>query len=134
MGRRQEADAIFWPLVDSYGKGRFNGGRAYLRDGAETDPCKADKSEWWYWDGRPHRAEGYLVDMYHPFTVLWTGYYGLQLTRDGYQKAAWSPLNECPATPGLQFMGKTANAANNLPPAIKPLGAMPTTPINHDTN
>ena len=63
MGRRQEADAIFWPLVDSYGKGRFNGGRAYQRDGAETDPIKADKSEWWYWDGRPHHAEGYLTDM-----------------------------------------------------------------------
>lgn len=108
MGRRTEADAIFWPLVDSYGKGRFNGGRAYLRDGAESDPCKADKSEWWYWDGRPHRAEGYLVDMYHPFTVLWTGYYGLQLTRDGYQKAPWSPLQGSRTTLGLQFMGRTA--------------------------
>jgi hypothetical protein len=107
MGRRAEADAIFWPLVDSYGKGRFNGGRAYLRDGTETDPCKADKSEWWYWDGRPHHAEGYLVDMYHPFTVLWTGYYGLQLTTDGYQKTPWSPLQDNLTTIGLQYMGKT---------------------------
>ena len=31
MGRRSEADAIFWPLVESYGKGRFNGGSAYRR-------------------------------------------------------------------------------------------------------
>ena len=107
MGRRQEADAIFWPLVDSYGKGRFNGGRAYQRDGAETDPIKADKSEWWYWDGRPHHAEGYLTDMYHPFTVLWTGYYGLEFTPDGYRRAPWSPLKGGRAPVGLQYMGKT---------------------------
>ena len=107
MGRRQEADAMFWPLVESYGQGRFNGGRSYLRDGTETDPIKADKAEWWWWDGRPQHAEGYLVDMYHPFTVLWTGYYGLQFTPDGYRQTPWSPLKGGRTPLGLQYMGQT---------------------------
>ncbi|MEI6078710.1 MAG: hypothetical protein WCS94_24250, partial [Verrucomicrobiota bacterium] len=101
---------MFWPLVNSYSQGRLNGGRANLRDGKETDPIKADKAEWWYWDGRPHQAEGYLVDMYHPFTVLWTGYYGLQFTPDGYRQASWSPLKGGRTPLGLQYMGQTVKS------------------------
>ena len=112
LGRRQEADAIFWPLVASYGKGRFNGGRSYRRDGAKTDPMKANKAEWWYWDGRPQHAEGYLTDMYQPFTVLWTGHYGLQFTAAGYRLAPWSPLQGRPVPLGLTFAGKTVASLN----------------------
>ena len=73
---------------------------------------KADKAEWWYWDGRPQHAEGYLTDMYQPFTVLWTGYYGLQFTATGYRLTPWSPLQGRPVPLGLTFAGKTVASLN----------------------
>lgn len=108
-GRKAEADAMFWPLMQAYGKGRFNTGSAYRREGLpRVDSGKLENAEWWYWDGRPQTAEGYLVDMYQPVAVLWTGYYGLEFTKDGYRTAPWSPLKKKPIPLGLTYMGREA--------------------------
>ncbi len=60
LGRRADADAILFPLLEGYEKGGFQGfgpnGKSY---------------DWKSWDGAPHGYEGYLVDNYQALlTVL----------------------------------------------------------------
>ncbi|MBS1814481.1 MAG: hypothetical protein JSS87_06370 [Acidobacteria bacterium] len=53
LGRNKEADAILYPLIQSFEDGRFQGrgpnGMTY---------------DWMTWDGKPHGYEGLLVDGY----------------------------------------------------------------------
>jgi hypothetical protein len=53
LGRRADADAILFPLLEGYEKGGFQG---FGRNGKSYD--------WKSWDGAPHGYEGFLVDNY----------------------------------------------------------------------
>jgi hypothetical protein len=53
LGRRADADAIMFPLLEGYEKGGFQG---FGPDGKSYD--------WKSWDGAPHGYEGFLVDNY----------------------------------------------------------------------
>ncbi len=59
LGRRAEADAILFPLLEGYEKGGFQGfgpnGKSY---------------DWKSWDGAPHGYEGLLVDNYQALLAV----------------------------------------------------------------
>jgi hypothetical protein len=58
LGRRQEADAIFFPMLKSFDEGSFQGKSTYLiNDRYRT-------YDWKRWDGEPCGYEGLLVDGY----------------------------------------------------------------------
>ena len=53
LGRKQEADAILFPMLEGFEKGNFQGRGP---NGLTND--------WRAWDGTPHGYEGFLVDNY----------------------------------------------------------------------
>jgi hypothetical protein len=59
LGRRADADAILFPLLEGYEKGGFQGfgpnGKSY---------------DWKSWDGSPHGYEGFLVDNYQALLAV----------------------------------------------------------------
>ena len=59
LGRRAEADAILFPMLQGYEKGGFQGfgpnGKTY---------------DWKSWDGSPHGYEGFLVDNYQALLAV----------------------------------------------------------------
>jgi len=59
LGRRQDADAILFPLLVGYEKGGFQG---FGPNGLSYD--------WKAWDGTPHGYEGLLVDNYHALLAV----------------------------------------------------------------
>jgi hypothetical protein len=59
LGRRDEADKILFPMLDSFEKGRFEGTAA---NGMSND--------WKAWDGTPWGYEGFLVDGYYAMLAV----------------------------------------------------------------
>jgi hypothetical protein len=59
LGRRQEADAMLFPMLDGFAKGGFQG---FGPNGMTYD--------WKAWDGTPHGYEGLLVDGFQPLQVV----------------------------------------------------------------
>ena len=59
LGRRSEADAILFPLLQGYAQGGFQGHGA---NGMTYD--------WKSWDGTPHGYEGLLVDDYQALLAV----------------------------------------------------------------
>jgi hypothetical protein len=59
LGRRDEADNILFPMLDSFEKGRFEGTAA---NGMSND--------WKAWDGTPWGYEGFLVDGYYAMLAV----------------------------------------------------------------
>jgi hypothetical protein len=59
LGRRQEADKILFPMLDSFEKGSFEGMGA---NGMSND--------WKTWDGTPWGYEGFLVDGYYTLMAV----------------------------------------------------------------
>jgi hypothetical protein len=53
LGRRKEADAILFPLLQGFENGNFQG----------SGP-NGKSFDWRAWDGTPHGYEGLLVDSY----------------------------------------------------------------------
>jgi len=94
LGRRAEADRILWPMIRSYGEGRFQNG-------------VGKGGEWTRWDGSPSGYEGMLADAYSTQTVLFTGYYGIGFGPQGFRLEPWSPLKGKRAPLGLRYMGRT---------------------------
>lgn len=58
LGRRKEADAILFPMLQSYEDGTFQGTSTYKVDG------RTRTYDWRRWDGEPAGYEGYLTDGY----------------------------------------------------------------------
>ena len=58
LGRRQQADAILFPMLRSYDQGVFQGNSTYLIDG------RTRTYDWRRWDGEPCGYEGLLTDGY----------------------------------------------------------------------
>ena len=67
LGRRDEADKILFPMLDSFEKGKFEGVGA---NGMSND--------WKTWDGTPWGYEGFLTDGYYALLAV--------LVRDGQLK------------------------------------------------
>jgi hypothetical protein len=59
LGRREDADAILFPLLAAYEKGGFQG---FGPNGLSYD--------WKAWDGTPHGYEGLLVDNYQALLAV----------------------------------------------------------------
>jgi hypothetical protein len=59
LGRRDEADRILFPMLDSFEKGGFEGVGA---NGMSND--------WKAWDGTPWGYEGFLVDGYYAMLAV----------------------------------------------------------------
>ncbi len=59
LGRREEADAMLFPLLRAYEEGGFQG---HGTNGMTYD--------WKAWDGTPHGYEGFLVDDYHALLAV----------------------------------------------------------------
>lgn len=59
LGRRKDADAMFFPLLAAYEKGGFQG---FGPNGLSYD--------WKAWDGTPHGYEGLLVDNYQALLAV----------------------------------------------------------------
>jgi len=72
LGRRDEADKILFPMLDSFEKGSFEGMGA---NGMSND--------WKAWDGTPWGYEGFLTDGYYAMLAV--------LVRNGHLKAMPSP-------------------------------------------
>ena len=98
-GRRAEADAILWPLVQSYNENMFNGGFGLGRGDNY-------RQEWHTWDGQRCGGEGFLIDAYLAVNVIYNGYFGIVFDRDGYKIAPWSPLKGKEVPLHLNYMGK----------------------------
>ncbi len=58
LGRREQADAILFPMLRSYNEGVFQGTSTYLIDG------RTRTYDWRRWDGEPCGYEGLLTDDY----------------------------------------------------------------------
>lgn len=58
LGRKQEADAILFPMLKSYEDGTFQGTSTYKVDG------RTRTFDWRRWDGEPAGYEGILTDGY----------------------------------------------------------------------
>lgn len=95
LGRNAEADRILWAMMKTYNRGGFQNGVG--RGG-----------EWTRWDGTPSGYEGMLCDAYTTETVLFSGYYGISFTPDGFKLEPWSPLKGKQTDLGLSYMGKPA--------------------------
>jgi hypothetical protein len=67
LGRRQEADAMLFPMLEAFAKGGFQGHGA---NGMSND--------WKAWDGTPWGYEGFLVDNYYALLAV--------LTREGMDR------------------------------------------------
>ena len=72
LGRRDEADKILFPMLDSFEKGSFEGVGA---NGMSND--------WKTWDGTPWGYEGFLTDGYYTLLAV--------LVRDGQLKPMPAP-------------------------------------------
>jgi hypothetical protein len=72
LGRRDEADKILFPMLDSFEKGSFEGMGA---NGMSND--------WKAWDGTPWGYEGFLTDGYYAMLAV--------LVRNGHLKAMPAP-------------------------------------------
>ncbi|MCG3146812.1 MAG: hypothetical protein PCFJNLEI_00246 [Verrucomicrobiae bacterium] len=59
LGRREEADRILFPMLESYAQGGFSGGGT---NGMTND--------WKTWDGTPWGYEGFLVDNYYALLAV----------------------------------------------------------------
>jgi hypothetical protein len=94
LGRRAEADRILWPMVKSYGEGRYQNG-------------VGKGGEWTRWDGKPSGYEGMLADAYCTQTVLFTGYYGIGFGPQGFHLEPWSPLKGKHVPLGQRYMGRS---------------------------
>jgi hypothetical protein len=65
LGRRKDAEAILFPLLEGFEKGNFQG-RA----------PKGLTNDWRAWDGAPHGYEGLLVDNFLALLAVYTGHLG----------------------------------------------------------
>lgn len=59
LGRRAEADAILFPVLEEYDRGGFEGRDASGRS-----------NDWRMWDGTPMGYEGFLVDNYYTLLAV----------------------------------------------------------------
>jgi hypothetical protein len=59
LGRRAEADAILFPMLQEYDQGGFEGRGA-----------KGRSNDWRMWDGTPMGYEGFLVDNYYTLLAV----------------------------------------------------------------
>jgi len=59
LGRRTEADAILFPMLDEYDRGGFEGRGA-----------KDRSNDWRMWDGTPMGYEGFLTDNYYTLLAV----------------------------------------------------------------
>jgi Bacterial alpha-L-rhamnosidase 6 hairpin glycosidase domain len=59
LGRRAEADAILFPMLQEYDKGGFEGRGAHGRS-----------NDWRMWDGTPMGYEGFLTDNYYTLLAV----------------------------------------------------------------
>lgn len=93
LGRKAEADRILWAMMKTYNRGGFQNG-------------VGNGGEWTRWDGTPSGYEGMLCDAYTTETALFSGYYGIAFTPDGFKLEPWSPLKGKRTELGLTYMGK----------------------------
>ncbi|MFH1920405.1 MAG: hypothetical protein ABIP48_11035 [Planctomycetota bacterium] len=93
LGRREEAEAILWPMMASYAACRFQNG---LGGGGELTK----------WDGTPSGYEGFLSHCYRGQLALFTGHYGIGFGPEGFCLEPWSPLKGKRVKLGLKYMGK----------------------------
>lgn len=96
LGRRDEADRILFPMMETYAKGGFQNG-------------VGKGGEWRRWDGTPSGYEGFLADAFYSQLALITGHYGIILDETGFRLAPWSPLKGQRIPADLKFMGKSVN-------------------------
>lgn len=94
LGRRNEAERILWPMMETYARGGFQNGIGH-------------GGEWRSWDGKPSGYEGFLADSYYTQLAVFTGHYGITFGPEGFQLAQWSPLKGKTIPLGLRYMGKT---------------------------
>ncbi len=97
LGRRQEADRILWPMMQTYAAGGFQNG---------IEPGWEIGGEWRHWNGTPSGYEGFLADCYYTQLALMTGYYGIGFGPDGFHLEPWSPLKGRTVRLGLRYMGR----------------------------
>jgi hypothetical protein len=96
MGRREEADQIFWAEMASYAANGFQNG---IGRGGELTR----------WDGTPSGYEGFLAHCYRDPLALYTGYWGIGFGSHGFYLEPWSPLKGKRVKPGLMYMGKVVD-------------------------
>ena len=93
LGRRDEAEALLWPMMQSYAACRFQNG---IGGGGELTK----------WDGTPSGYEGFLSHCYRGQLALFTGHFGIGFGPEGFYLEPWSPLKGKRVKLGLKFMGK----------------------------
>lgn len=99
LGRRNEAERILWPMLQTFAQGGFQNGVGH-------------GGEWRRWDGRPSGYEGFLADAYYAQLALFTGHYGIGFGPEGFRLEPWSPWKGKRVPLGLKFMGKVVAATD----------------------
>jgi hypothetical protein len=97
LGRREEAERILWPMMQTFARGGFQNGVGHA-------------GEWRRWDGSPSGYEGFLADAYYAQLAVFTGHYGIGFGPDGFRFEAWSPLRGRGVPLDLTYMGKKTDA------------------------
>ncbi|MGH7952571.1 MAG: hypothetical protein ACREFE_11730, partial [Limisphaerales bacterium] len=113
-GQYQEAERLFWPLMQSYEKGTFNCGGP-MRGQKWRNPVG---SAFYVWNGSRGRGEGYLPEDWDGIEALFTGHYGIGFDKDGYYLEPWSPLKGRVQL-DLPYMGKNVQYLQSNKPNEK---------------
>jgi hypothetical protein len=105
LGRREEAEQILWPMMETFARGGFQTGIVHrgVKNGF------GQGGEWRRWDGRPSGYEGYLGDAYYAQLAVFTGHFGVGFDADGFRLEKWSPLKGSSVQLGLKYMGRAAD-------------------------
>ncbi|MHB1767748.1 MAG: glucosidase family protein, partial [Phycisphaerae bacterium] len=103
LGRRNDAEKLLWPLVESFSKGIFNAG--YNGDAPKWPQRNPVGSAFYLWNGSHALGEGYLPENWQAMAAIFTGHYGIRLDDTGYRLEPWSPLKGRKIKLGLPFMG-----------------------------
>lgn len=101
LGRRDDAEKLLWPLVESFGGGTFNAG-VQVPKYPQRNPIG---SAFYLWNGSHASGEGYLPENWQAMAAIFTGHYGIRLDDHGYRLEPWSPLKGRKIELGLPFMG-----------------------------
>ena len=95
LGRREEAERILWPMMQTFAQGGFQNGVGHA-------------GEWHRWDGTPSGYEGFLADAYYTQMAVFTGHYGIGFGPEGLPTGSMVAAQGTRGAAWLEVYGQTS--------------------------